>query len=352
MGNTLQLSDLIRLNDLKKADADMPQAILSPKVGGLDDLAGKLEDNRDVTVGVMTQVFGQLAKGMTGMEVDCFGEKLSLEEFETTGENAKICKDIMKEEIEIEEGSYECELSYLPISVARKLKEMDLDALGFENLRGLNIEALKQLSKGKIDHYHLFLPAAVLNPEKARFLAENWKSVSFHNVKGTSLEIMEELVQIENLSLDFEEMDLEVAKLLATHKGYLGLNSLRLLSLEMAAELGKHDGDLNLGLLEIDSQVATAIAGNNGYLFLRQLENLDAGSARGLAEHRGGELRLGMRELNSAEVAEELIKHQGQLVLENLSSSMPDEVAKVLATGNDVYAGGNGDYKLDKFRNK
>lgn len=344
-----QLGDLIRLNELEKVDVDQPLAMLSPTVGGLGTLAEKLEDNEQVIVGEIRRLVGDFSSSLKNMRVDYFGDELSMKEFGVLSrKNTKICKAIMDGKIEIDEGSYECELFHLPLGVARILKEMEFEFLSFENLRGLNIDALKQLSRGKIDHYHLSLPAAVLNLEKARFLAENWKDIGLDNVKGISLEILEELIQVENLTLDFDGIDLDTAKLLAKHKGYLGLNDLKKLSSEAAAELGKHDGDLNLGLSEIDSQVATLIAGNNGYLFLRQLENLDVGSARGLAEHRGGELRLGKRELNSVEVAEELIKCKEHLVLESLFDA-PDAVVKVLASGNDVYAGPIND-RLDQFR--
>jgi hypothetical protein len=351
--DTPQLGDLIRLDTLKKVDADMPQAILSPKVGGLDDLAGKLEDNRDVTVGEMTQVFGDLAKGVGGIKkVDYFGDELSWEEFDSIcggrhEENTKMCAKILNEPLEEDDaGGYDCQLTYLPRRVAKKLAEVSTEFLGLESLGVLSMNLLKQLAGEVIDL--MSLPGPVLDREKARFLAENWEGLSV--VGEINLEVMEELIKIIRLSLGTDKIDLDAAKILAKHRGSLELNNLRAVTLKVAAELGKHFGALHLGLYEIDREEASLIAGNRGDLILPNLKDLDKDSARALAKHRSGELRLGMDELE-VEVAEELVKYPGKLALENLSYSIPDEVAMVLAIHNNIFAG-NGNEKVNGFRKK
>lgn len=349
----LQLGDLIRLDGLKKPDGDVPLALLHSKVDGLDVLAEKIEDNGQVTIGEMTRVFGDLANGMSSMEVDIFGDKLSWEEFSViSANNAKICKEIMAGKIDIDEGCYRCELTYLPLKIAQRLSGGSISSLYFADLRGLSMEAMKLLAKG--GKRSVGLPAGVLDKQKAKVFATNtWENACITNARVINLEVLAELMRVKSLIFDFDEIDLDQAKLLGTHEGYLGLNYLTTINVRAAAELGKHNGSLTLGLSEIGAEEARLLAGNKGKLRLRNLEDLDKESAAGLATHSGSELRLGIRELDSVEVAAELIKHQGHLVLENLfRDTLPDEVAMVLATGHDLYAGGNADDKVEKFRKK
>ena len=91
-----------------------------------------------------------------------------------------------------------------------------------------------------------------------------------------------------DLSLDITELDLETAKILATHEGGLILNGLTHIDVPVAEVLAKHKGGLSLdGLTQIDVPVAEALAKCEGYLSLDGITQIDVPVAEALAKHEG-----------------------------------------------------------------
>ena len=128
----------------------------------------------------------------------------------------------------------------------------------------------------------------------------------------------------------------EVARVLATHDGELGLNGLTDVPSSVATELTKHKGALHLnGLDSIPLETAEALAEHKGPLYLRGLKTLTPEVAQALARHQGDHLLLdGVRTL-PPEAAEALAKCKCYVGLLGLTT-MPNEAAAALRANPNI----------------
>jgi len=128
---------------------------------------------------------------------------------------------------------------------------------------------------------------------------------------------------------ELDSLSPDVARELAKHRNFLGLNSLRELSPEVALELAQHRGPLSLnGLEKIDAATARAIAGHAGKLYLNGLKVLDAALAEPLVEHDGMLYLQGIKTV-SLPVAKLLTRCRGMIVLGGIRQ-LPADVHAVL----------------------
>ena len=181
---------------------------------------------------------------------------------------------------------------------------------------------------------------ATITPWKARTLARQHHVLTLLNVSELSVDVARSLVTpYEDTFLTFpslEKLDAQAAKTLSNRPGYLRLWGLKTLTPEVAAALGSHKGqDLELtGVRDISSEVARALAGGKrwavelglrsislevatelakfqGEIYLPELEALSAEAAVAFQPHRRY-LDFGKAKI-STEVAEALLLHDGDV---------------------------------------
>ena len=128
----------------------------------------------------------------------------------------------------------------------------------------------------------------------------------------------------------------EVAHVLASHGGELGLNGLADAPSSVAKELARHKGGLHLnGLTMIPVETAEALAEHAGALYLRGLATLPPEVAEALARHKGDHLLLdGVRTL-SPEAAEALANRKRYVGLLGLTA-IPEKAAAALRANPDI----------------
>jgi hypothetical protein len=128
----------------------------------------------------------------------------------------------------------------------------------------------------------------------------------------------------------------EVARVLATHDGELGLNGLTDVPSSVATQLAKHKGALHLnGLATIPLETAESLAEHKGPLYLRGLKTLTPEVAQALARHQGDHLLLdGVRTL-PPEAAKALANRNRYVGLLGLTT-MPNEVAAALRANPNI----------------
>lgn len=181
---------------------------------------------------------------------------------------------------------------------------------------------------------------ATITPTKARELARQHHVLTLLNVSEVSADVARNLVTpYEDTFLTFPslvKLDVHAAKTLSSRPGYLRLWGLKTLTPEVAAALGSHKGqDLELtGVTEISPEVARGLAGGKrwavelglrsisvevaaelakfqGEIYLPELEAVSVEAAMAFSHHRSY-LDLGKAKI-SAEVAETLLLHGGDV---------------------------------------
>lgn len=181
---------------------------------------------------------------------------------------------------------------------------------------------------------------ATITPTKARELARQHHVLTLLNVSELSVDVARNLgTPYEDTFLTFpalEKLDVQAAKALSSRPGYLRLWGLKSLTPEVAAALGSHVGqDLELtGVQEISPEVARALAGGKrwavelglrsisvevavelskfqGEIYLPELEAVSVEAAVAFQPHRRY-LDLG-KAMISAEVAKTLLLHDGDV---------------------------------------
>ena len=125
------------------------------------------------------------------------------------------------------------------------------------------------------------------------------------------------------------ELSVKAAEYFSCHRGYLSLESLRVLSDDAARALGQHRGDLSLlSLVRLSNDAMDELAHCAGKLSLG-LENITAEQARILCQHHGGLCLHKVRAIDEA-AAEVLARYPGTLEigLAELSPGVARHLAK------------------------
>ena len=113
-------------------------------------------------------------------------------------------------------------------------------------------------------------------------------------------------------------------------KNDIDLFNLASINKDVAQELAKFKGRLNLGLTSIDKDVAQELAKFKGSLTLKALTSIEKDVAQELAKFKGGTLTLNGLTSIDKDVAKELLKYKGHLWLMGLTS-IDKDVAQELA---------------------
>ena len=140
-----------------------------------------------------------------------------------------------------------------------------------------------------------------------------------------------------------ESLSQEQAETLASRKGNLALNKLKVLSREAAVALAKHEGELSLnGLTQLSPDAAIALAGHKAVpnfgradLTLDGITTLSAETAEALAKHQGALCLNSLQYLKSIPLAHKLAAQWGELHL-NVLELMP-KIATELARNDGVF---------------
>ena len=174
---------------------------------------------------------------------------------------------------------------------------------------------------------------ATITPWKARELARQHPVLTFLKVSELSADVARNLVTPhEDTFLTFpslEKLDVQAAKSLTHRPGYLRLWGLKTLTPAVAAALGSHVGqDLELtGVREISPEVARALAGGKRWAVELGLRSISVEVATELSKFQG-EIYLPELEAVSVEVAVAFQPHRKYLDLGKAKISA--EVAEVL----------------------
>lgn len=127
----------------------------------------------------------------------------------------------------------------------------------------------------------------------------------------------------QQLVLGLTDLTTEVAGVLAAFKGDLRFLRLETLSLDAAAALGKHRGELDLGPARITPEVAEALLDHDGPLGLWGVKSLAPGVGDILARHKA-EVMLRLEEIDSATLARKLFSEPNRdASVENLRTMSP-----------------------------
>ena len=139
-----------------------------------------------------------------------------------------------------------------------------------------------------------------------------------------------------------QELDNDVAAILARAPGKLALNGIRSVSGAVARELARQRGTLCLdGVTTLDFESAAALAKHDGWLNLGGLRAISQKALECLLAHRGG-LTIGLPGVLTEERAKAVAAHVGQLYLLGVES--------VDARSAEIIALHNGPVALDVVR--
>lgn len=177
----------------------------------------------------------------------------------------------------------------------------------FESLRRLTSPALA----AKLGSYFWFPSVQIISAPAAAALVDAIKEAG-HDKPYFDLNL-DALVTV----------DAEVARVLASHKGYLSFDGLTSLPDDTAAALAEHEGSLGLeGLTTLSASAAKALAPHRGCVMLDRLDSLSPEAARALAAING-DLHLGGLTSISDDCAVALGRHSGVLLLDGIASLTP-----------------------------